>query len=153
MKYFWEAYRQGALDNDLAAFGDATGLDLANLTPGEFSSVVRAWAEANDIFVLIAKTKRGMAPVGVIAPNREAHAIFPHVRWFPVASHRNRVETIMKFVNDMRRESLVVIHSRLDEHGFWALLRDYGILKRRTGIGGIPGWYADGEACEIWTGK
>lgn len=141
----------GGLDGEIEGFGEATGMDLKDLSKDDFVQVLNAWMDLGCYFVLIAKTGKGEVPVGVIAENRKPTMIEPHVVWFPWASDRNKLETIMKFVNEMRREVLVVIFAEYKERRFWNLLSNYGIIKRRTATGGIKGWYGD-DACEIWVG-
>lgn len=98
--------------------------------PDGVKRVMSAFLELGDSRILIAKTKRGRIPVGLMLAADKGSFYEPHVSWFSWASPRNKLETMLRYFADRRHDATFVIISEIEWKDFWELLARYGVLKR-----------------------
>lgn len=126
LPWFWAAYRKGAFKDTVIDNPDVEytprGLDERIL--GLLGHIYSAGGEA---FLLWALTERGQAPVGVVSVEYTQDAAWPHVIWFPWASPRNKLETAMRFLVDMKKDVSVIV--RTEEDRLYKRLSAYGVLR------------------------
>ena len=53
----------------------------------------------------------------------------PHVTWFPWATTRNKIETILKFLTEMRRDMTLAIFVREEFVPFFERMKHYGVIR------------------------
>lgn len=128
--YVGVAYRRGALK----------GILPDGMSADEFKdSFVRLILERYEAaWTLFAETKRGVVPVG-LAVGFWLHPRAPRLVmvldalvWFPWASRRNKVESIVGFLDAMRREMPMIGYARGQDKGFMEMLAKHG-LGRQVG--------------------
>lgn len=95
----------------------------------------------------VIKNREGVSPVGLFTVQVEDHRAYPHVRWFPWASARNRIEATIPFLRSLDKDYTTVIHSEEKNIPFFAHLCKYGILKR---CGTIHEFFDDGGKTAIY---
>ena len=126
MKWAWAAYSKGAFKN-LPDFAD-------DLDTRDFEKMLlENFLPYEAVYTLTAPTARGAdTPVGFVGAYMRTGIMEPHVQWYPWASLRNRLEAMVNFINEMRREVwmqfIVPQHDRL----FFDIMTSegYGILWR-----------------------
>ncbi len=132
LKWFYVAHKTGsfALDEDL--------------DPVEFKTrALEFIGLLDDAFTLFAQTGRGEIPVGLMMVGLSEHRMEPHVFWFSWASARNKLESTVNFINEMRGMWKVHIVAEEKYWPFFVHVCRYGIMKR---VGKLEGWYAKGDA-------
>lgn len=100
--------------------------------------------------ILFAPTERGTIPVGIVAGELTAHRMTPEFIFFPWASPRNRLESIVNYINEFRRGFLIMIAVPEEEWRFCTHLLKYGILKR---VGKIDDYYSLDEPMMLFVSK
>lgn len=122
------AYRAGA-------FKEEEGLTEQEFADRYVNDVLK-WDE---IYVLEALRPDGhVRPVGLMVVGISDHRMIPHVQWFPWASKRNKIETVLKFLNEMRKKWGVLVVADPDSVNFFNHICKTGILRR---IGTSEVWY------------
>jgi hypothetical protein len=133
VKYVWAAYKKGAL----ASMG-FEGVDLpADEFKRAFEEIVVTRCPAT--WVLLAKGK----PVGVVfgswAPNA-AYIIIAGMCWFPWATKRNIIETMVNFLNGVRREFMLMFYATKEHKKVYEVCAMHGTVRRvGTSYTAIPG--------------
>lgn len=134
LKYLWAAYRKGSFRE---LFRDET-------TQQEFTALWTYMFERTDGGVWILESGK---PVGFIGARDRSHGghrvLEPHAQWFPWATPRQRLETIVKYVSEMRKTALLTIFSRMSDKDFYTHVCRYGIARR---VGTIDGYFGDDPA-------
>lgn len=139
LKYIWAAYKKGAFKE--MGFRD-------DLTPEQFkeafSSVVVSNCQMG--WVLHAETKNGFIPVGVVlfswAP-AGSYLIAVGASWMPWASKRNIVESMIGFLNKVRKEHSIVFYALPEHKRIYEVCCMHGITRRvGTSYIAIPGQVA-----------
>ena len=137
VKYVWAAYKKGAMA--------PMGFEGTNLTADEFKSkfeeIVVTRCPAT--WVLFANSKRELRPVGVVfgawAPNA-AYIIVSGMCWFPWASKRNIIESVVNFLNGVRREFMLMFYALPEHKRTYEVCAMHGIVRRvGTSYTAIPG--------------
>jgi len=134
IKYLWPAYREGE-----------TPLE-EGLTPVEFQSLMSDHlAETYDeAYVVEAPTKSGKIPVGIIFGKYMGPFLSPiGTTWFSWASKRNIVESLVAFVNEIRKDNLLVGFYKNEEKSILEYMARHGIIRR---VGKVSGVYEGEEA-------
>lgn len=91
---------------------------------------------------------KGQVPVGIVKVERHQMALWPHAVWFPWSSGRNRVEFSVGFIQELKKEGMVLIIAEEDTVQFFAHLGRYGLLRRA----GTLRWYFNGEPGVLFQG-
>lgn len=135
MRFIWAAYSKGALASmgEKFAGGD---MEPREFDP-EFQSEILTNYDA--AWTLFAESKKGFLPVGLVLgffshPNPEfaPFMIVGDMIWFPWSRPRNRIESAVRFFNDIRGEIPMVEYARAEHQKFFDALCSHGII-RRTG--------------------
>ena len=114
LRYFYAGYRMGAFDKYFNPPKD--------WTPQEFSDAVVQFAGGVD----------GIFTAGVDKPCFFCHLtagdkLEPHVVWMPWASPRNKIECVVKFVEEMNDKMLLFVED--SEKSLYFHIRKYGIIR------------------------
>ena len=127
LPYLWAAYRRGVFDDVFPP----------SLTTAQFRAAIEDVVaglldSGGDVFILKAKTGRGVIPVGLVDMVIHCGQGWPHVRWFPEASLRNRLECAMRFLSTGKLN--MVVAALPEDVALFDHLCKYGVL-RRIGVG------------------
>ena len=101
----------------------------------------------NVMYMMLAKSARGMAPVGMMVCLDGGYRIEPHCIWFPWATPRNKLEAYLNFFNKIRVTRLAVLFIPQDEIRIFQHLERYGVIQRR---GTISRFFEDGQFAAIF---
>ncbi len=146
LKYLGAAWKKGALDSMGGVFAEH------DLSAQEFlQRAAEALADLPDgtgKWMLEAPVGGKLTPVGLMVAAVVEHRMEPNVYWFPWASMRNKLETVVKFINFMRRHYLVIVMHPVAMKPFFEAVARHGVLTR---AGVIPGYYADADAMFWWS--
>ena len=74
----------------------------------------------------------------------------PRLVWFPWASVRNHLESSIKFLDEQRKENLILIYDNKKSHSFYVRMAQYGLLKRVGKIDGRLAFWEDGDISILW---
>lgn len=106
---------------------DAFGAEFINIVSGgEFYIGIapnRASKEHTEIPVCLISVTRWHGTLGE-----------PHVFWFPWATKRNKVETVLKFLTEMRRDMTLAIFVREEFVPFFDRMKEYGVIKHNCKV-------------------
>ena len=131
IKYFYAAYKKKEHDNK---------------TPLEFKNELLSYINHSydDAYVLLANVKDKLEVIGsFFAQYAGPLMVVGDVSWFPWASKRNRIESMVNAINELRKERLMIFISNLKEKRFYEYICKHGILKR---IGTLDDLYKDEPA-------
>lgn len=129
LKYIWAAYKKGSL----APMGDkfSDGLMSADEFKKEFEEAVIT--QFNAAWTIFANTRKGFIPVGVVfaawAPNAP-YLIVTGLCWFPWASKRNVIESIVGFLNGVRKELMLVFYALPEHKRTYEVCAMHGVVRR-----------------------
>lgn len=150
------AYKKGAFAETLKIIRAQFNLpEVEELTNDEFRALFSAFFDLGEFYVLTAhshafKTIEDQVPVGLMELNREAHRMIPRLMWFPWASARNQLESLIKFLDDQRKDNLILIFDSPKSHSFYIRMAQYGLVKRVGPVSGpIPFW-ENGDISVLW---
>ena len=98
-------------------------------------------------FVISAKNpkfeKRSRVPIGVVSlTQRHDWVGEPHMTWMPWATPRNKIEGLLLFLNDMRRDMKLIIFAEEEHNAFFFRMQQYGVIRR---VGPINGYFDRGH--------
>jgi len=99
----------------------------------------------NEKFVLVAPTKLGVRSVGLMVNMTDGYRMEPYVIWSPEASPRNKFETMLRFMHDMRKppwSRVVLIRAKMIDGPFFERLAAYAVLRP---LSKIEDWWGSGE--------
>lgn len=149
--WLWAAYRKGGLSDFIVdAIKLTTSLpedtDPDSLDQGQFKLLMQRVGQGScGAWMMIAADQR---PVGIVmAYPRSLTTMEPHVRWFPWATPRNRLECSLRFVERERKKSNLFLITKPEERKFWQVLCRYGVLRP---IGKVYNHYAVGDTVDLW---
>lgn len=101
------------------------------------------------LFTMLAQTVKGLIPVGVISVAISGKRLEPHFGWFPWASGRNKLESVLGFVAKVRESRTdnglpykALIWADEQSTGFFEHIKRYGIL---SGGGRVHSFFDDGS--------
>ena len=150
------AYKKGAFDDVLKMLQRTLDLpEIEELTNEEFRALFTELFRTGEYAVLTAMASAfrkmdAQVPVGLVDLNSEGHRMVPRVMWFPWASPRNKIEATVKFLDDHRKDRLVLIYDNEKSHLFFVRMARYGLLKRiGPASAEIPFW-ENGEQSIAW---
>ena len=90
-------------------------------------------------------------PVGVILGElRPKMLMIGDILWFPWASPRNRLESVLAFVNSQRDEITIVVWSRFGLRKSWEHVCKYAVMRR---IGTIMDVSQDGDPMALYQSR
>lgn len=131
MAHVYAAYRRG-------------GLVLANaepnLEPEGFGLMFGRWlhqliGEGSQVVVISAKVGEEVMPVGLVVIDYQSVTAYPDIHWFPEASPRNRVESTLYLMLELKKEHMVFITvagTKQEPEFDWKFLMHlckYGVLR------------------------
>lgn len=128
VKYLWAAYKKGAFD----------GLIKDGMQADEFENFVLAdlVVRFHNIWTLTGKTRHGEIPIGIILgfwPHPSdvvPFMILDSMKWFPWSSHRNRIEGVVGFLNEARKEIPMLGFVNPKDKDFFTMIAKHGIIRR-----------------------
>lgn len=82
-----------------------------------------------EVFSLVAPTRHGPIPVGVVVEFRWYGYWWPHADWFPEASPRNRVEAAVSFFAATKAERPKIVACEMQYVPFFDHVCKYGVLR------------------------
>lgn len=128
MKWLWGAY----LDDSL------TSIAVPDLDETTFPDAMRNlftlyYERQGQAFLLEGHFIQygGNAPVGLMLVDESQGAFWPHTVWFDWATPRNKIETSVKFFQDLNHEGNVMFVATRQEIPFYSHLARYGLVNRR----------------------
>lgn len=148
LRYAYAAYKKGGLDALLAPFTEH------DMTPPEFRDAFINHAQLyyDDIWVFYANSlRREYEPVGFVGTSRtkvRQPVFIVDTIWFPWASPRNRVESMVNWLNERRKEDIVTEYAQMKDKAFFEHICRHGIMRR---VGTKHNFYPDGNAAEFET--
>ena len=107
-----------------------------------------------DFITLICRTSKGLIPVGLIevnvtiAPDIRPQAI-PHALWFPEASPRNKLESVVRFLEHLRKGFTVLLVEQEANWRFFGKVCQYGVLRP---VGKLRNYFSDGSDAMFYQG-
>ncbi len=145
VKWVYAAYKKGAFP-DIQEGMDGIGFRSALLEHYDrMGGEMWILAAPNDV-----SSAEGAKPVGLIQGQVTAHVVEPHVYWFPWATPRNKVETILKYLAGMRFRAVVLVHASETDAVFFDHIAAYQVLRR---IGTIHNYYGMMENAVLYQTK
>lgn len=70
------------------------------------------------------------------------------VKWFQWATPRNRIECMVRFLNDSKHTGwTLLIRSPVVQEQFWQLMGGYGVVRR---IGKQQAYYENDTEADVW---
>jgi len=139
--YAWAAYKRGCFKE----VGDIP----EDMDASAFSAwiVNWIWASQFEAVTFLAKTPdHGVIPVGIVVIQYLGQIALPHAVWFNEASARNRVETSLAFLVELKKRFDVLITARGKNRRFFLHLCDYGVLRK---VGLLKEW-VEGESTTLF---
>jgi len=136
VKYIWAAYKLGS-------FGEQT-----DITQEEFNlRLFQTIEETDRTYIFVAPTNNGTIPVGMVSGTFNGPIFFVgNALWFKWASDRNKLESAVHFLNELRKEYVVVIHNHMDDKQFYEVVAKHGVIRR---VGRLYDVFEDCPA-QIW---
>lgn len=131
IKYFYASYKKSGHDDK---------------TPLEFKNELLRHIQTSydDAFVMMARVEGKKEVVGgFFSQYAGPLMVVGDITWFPWASKRNRVESMVNAINELRKERLMIFISTLKDKRFYEYICRHGILSR---IGHIQELYKDEPA-------
>ena len=98
--------------------------------------------QVNDLFAQILQTggsiimlcapiqDKGPSPVGLIVMSYFEDVGYPHVQWFNWATTRTKIETIVSFIQDIRKHTPILITAKEVDAPFFSHLSRYALVRR-----------------------
>lgn len=122
--WLYAAHRKGAF-RDIVGFED-------DMSPEVFETKFLESVLNFDVaWILTAPNQKGPeTPVGFMAAFVRGQVMEPHVDWFPWATSRNKLETMLHFFNTFRHQFWIMAFVEMKDRPFFDKLKDYGVLWR-----------------------
>jgi hypothetical protein len=102
-----------------------------------------------EAWVLIAKTPKGEIPVGLVLAVIAGSYCEPYAFWFPEASPRNKLETALRFLIDLKQKYRLILWIRPKDWTFFGHLCKYGVVRT---VGKYRGYFPDGTDALLFQG-
>jgi len=140
LKYLWAAYKLGS-------FGEAK-----DITQEEFNAWVSGYLDETDrTYILVAETNKGKIPVGMLSGRFNGPLFFVwNAAWFKWATNRNKYETVVNALNELRKDYVVIMHNHMDDKKFYEIIAKHGVTRQ---VGRLFDVYDDCPAQEWQTRK
>lgn len=119
-KYAWAAYKLGAFGPDRSSDSQA------------FNKQLDDYLRLHDVaYIVLAKTDKGKIPVGMIVGKYMGPLLYlVDTTWFPWASSRNKLESIAKLLNELRRQYIVMFFCGIKDKDFYVNIARRGVIRR-----------------------
>lgn len=102
-------------------------------------------------WIFEAETKSGYRPVGVFCGHILRKVLFvADVIWFPWASKRNKLETTLHFINEIREHLVVMEFAKQNDKKHWEHICKYGVMRR---VGTVNDLAATGEPIALFQSR
>lgn len=127
MKWLWAAYNKGSFDFM------SEGADQKEFNEGMLWVIEDYIKSPDDLFYLVEaynETQKSTVPVGLIVVNFMQGAAWPLANWFTWATPRNKIEATVVFLEELQRESPIMIMGDDKTTKFLSHLGRYGLLSR-----------------------
>lgn len=129
VRYVWAAYKKGALEN--------LGFDGDEMSAAEFKDAFakKVLEDYDAAWTQFGTTSKGYIPVGLIFgfwphATKSPYMIVADMVWFPWATRRNVVESVVNFFNDMRKDIPMVEYARPEDKKLYETVCKHGIMRR-----------------------
>ena len=133
--YIWAAAKRGVFDIE-----DATVDEFK----GELTQLLTELIErGGGAYIGLARKGKKDIPICLCLIEFNHNRAYPNVFWFPEASPRNKIELSVKFLIDLKLQSLVLIPVEEQEVAHFLHLCKYGLLRK---VGTIKKYFSDGKA-------
>ncbi len=126
MAFIWAAYKRGSLDWLDPIFEDR------ELDPAAFHDVFMSYMfqNHNEVVIFYGHGKKGFGPVGFVASwLSEKTLMMSKMVWFPEATSRVIVESVVNFVNSRRRQHVIIGFADEKDSKFFVMLCKHGIAR------------------------
>lgn len=146
MGWLWAAYIEGSFDFM------AEGANQEEFTKGMTWVIEDKIKSPDDLFYLAEAynvDKKRTVPVGLIVINFMQGAAWPLINWFSWATPRNKIEASVVFLEELQRESPIMIMGDDKTTKFLSHLGRYGLLSRSK----VLKDFHDGERRYLHYGK
>lgn len=120
LQYFWPAYCKGE------RFGWPEGLGPSDVV----DRALTMFDGFGEIWLLLAQTKDGKRPVGYVTAVTDNWRAWFQFAYFPWASVRNRLETMVGFLDGARRNRMGYIHVKVQDKPLLDRVLDYAVVTR-----------------------
>lgn len=148
MRWFWALYKTGGIPEL-----------KSGLSSDEFIQqfVANMNASFQELYIMEARVDGLFRPVGAAMLKNEGYVSFPSFAWFPKVSARNKIEAVVKFVDDFRKSPslyddgptrrLGVMYAHENDKNFAVHIAKYGIIRR---VGTIFDAFGDNENASVF---
>ena len=112
------------------------------MAKSDFADSVRALlAQGTEAYTLLASNPLGRkrmergeqthdrVPVGIVVARGDTWEVRPRVLWFSWSSDRNKVETMVRFFQELRKSRMAWFRVEEMEKGFWDYIAHHGVLR------------------------
>lgn len=86
--------------------------------------------------------KKAAVPIAFVAVDFFQSAAWPHVEWFSWATPRNKIEATVTFLQELKRDTPIMIISKPETVPFFSHMGRYGLLQRKATL---KGFMPDGD--------
>jgi hypothetical protein len=126
--------------------------EVEDITQDEFRRRTGDYLNLTDTtYTLIGQTNKGKIPVGMFSGKFNGPMLFiGSAIWFKWASSRNKIETAVHALNELRKEYIVLLHSNMKDKEFYVNIAKHGVIRR---VGTVYDVYDDGPAALFQTRK
>jgi hypothetical protein len=126
--------------------------EIEDISQDEFRGRTGEYLGLTDItYTLIGQTKNGKIPVGLFSGRFNGPVLFMiGVKWFKWASLRNKIETMIHILNELRKEYVVLMLPNFGKKKFYVNIAKHGVIRQ---VGTVHDVYEDGPAPEYQTRK
>lgn len=122
-------------------------LEISDLSQADFRDILEEIFRENEFYIFSARLNGTVRPVGIGDVSRVDHRIEPEVEWFFWATPINKLETMLRFIEDKRKDNLILFFADGQTHKLCEHLARYGILK---GPKNVDNWFGFGEMAKLW---
>lgn len=149
IKFLYAAYKRQAKLNWIP-----DDLPPAEFRDAVFTRIAEHRAMGGDILTMIGHTSLGEIPLGImevnvtVADHIRPQAV-PHALWFPEASPRNKIESTVRFLDQLRQSFAVMIVAAEANWMFFNRVCQYGVLRP---VGKLRNYHADGSDAMFYQG-
>ena len=107
--------------------------------------------ETDRTYILVAETNKGKIPVGMLSGRFNGPLFFVwNAAWFKWATNRNKYETVVNALNELRKDYVVIMHNHMDDKKFYEIIAKHGVTRQ---VGRLFDVYDDCPAQEWQTRK
>jgi len=131
----------------LGSFGEAK-----DISQEEFNAWLSGYLNETDrTYILVSETMKGKIPVGMFSGRFNGPLFFiGSAMWFKWATDRNKLETVVNALNELRKDYVVIMHNHMDDKKFYEIIAKHGVTRQ---VGRLFDVYDDCPAQEWQTRK